>query len=310
MSTTVTYKGDTIATVDNATKTLKTAGKYLEDDITLSDISESQGIVITDVLDEHGGTIRHINGMVISGTKTITENGTGIDVSAYSNVDVNVPFDPLGKNLEFVKSLCNDSYALEDTDYASWTPSTTASAIVASKTLSPTYAGDTANYEYYLHWKFDAVVNYAAGTTKKYATDREIVEMWQLLSKRPSSRVNIEANNFNGNYCLTYLSPGFTSYYDKNGTRTYTWSASYGLYIGATAATFSNSTTDTPTITIKTPAINARCSGSYFSTAMAAAVDQENSTVKLVGEMYRVKANTSPMKKMFERIVNIYNNPL
>ena len=46
MSTTVTYKGDTIATVDNATKTLKTAGKYLEDDITLSDISESQGIVI------------------------------------------------------------------------------------------------------------------------------------------------------------------------------------------------------------------------------------------------------------------------
>lgn len=310
MSTTVTYKGDTIATVDNATKTLKTAGKYLEDDITLSDVSENQAIVITDELDEHGGTIRHINGIVVAGTKTITENGTGIDVLAYSNVDVNVPFDPLGKNLEFVKNLCSDSYTLDETGYASWTPSSTASAIVASRTLSPTYDGDTANYEYYLHWKFDAVLNYEAGTTQQYMTDREIVEMWQLLSKRPSSRANITANIFNGNYCATYLTTGFTSYYDKNKSRTYTWSASYGLYISATAATFSNSTTDTPTITIKTPAINARCSGTYFSTARAAAVDQENTTLKLVGELYRVRANTSPMSKMFERVVNIYNTPL
>lgn len=91
MSTTVTYKGSTIATVDNTTKTLKTAGKYLEDDITLSDVSEGQGIVITDETDSHGGTIRHINGLVVAGTKSITENGTGIDVSSYSNVDVNVP---------------------------------------------------------------------------------------------------------------------------------------------------------------------------------------------------------------------------
>lgn len=39
MSTTVTYKGNTIATVENGTKTLLTAGKYCEDDITLVDAS-------------------------------------------------------------------------------------------------------------------------------------------------------------------------------------------------------------------------------------------------------------------------------
>lgn len=39
MSTTVTYKGATIATVDNNTKTLTTSGKYLEDNITLTDVS-------------------------------------------------------------------------------------------------------------------------------------------------------------------------------------------------------------------------------------------------------------------------------
>lgn len=91
MSTTVTYKGNTIATVNNNTKTLKTAGKYMEDDVTLVDVSQGQGIVITDETDSHGGTIRHINGIVVSGTKTITENGTGIDVTAYSAVDVAVP---------------------------------------------------------------------------------------------------------------------------------------------------------------------------------------------------------------------------
>lgn len=39
MSTTVTYKGETLTTVDNTTKTLLTAGKYCEDDFTLTDVS-------------------------------------------------------------------------------------------------------------------------------------------------------------------------------------------------------------------------------------------------------------------------------
>lgn len=41
MSTTVSYKGSTIATVENNTKTLTTAGKYLEADVILTDVSGS-----------------------------------------------------------------------------------------------------------------------------------------------------------------------------------------------------------------------------------------------------------------------------
>ena len=41
MSTTVTYKGNTLATVSNNTKTLKTAGKYMEGDVVLTDVSQS-----------------------------------------------------------------------------------------------------------------------------------------------------------------------------------------------------------------------------------------------------------------------------
>ena len=43
MSTTVTYKGNTLTTVDNQTRTLLTSGKYMEDDITLVDISGGGG---------------------------------------------------------------------------------------------------------------------------------------------------------------------------------------------------------------------------------------------------------------------------
>lgn len=73
MSTTVSYKGNTIATVSNDTKTLLTEGKYLEDDLTLVDVSGSADL----------------------GTKNITANGTyeaeDDELDGYSKVTVNVP---------------------------------------------------------------------------------------------------------------------------------------------------------------------------------------------------------------------------
>ena len=44
MSTTVSYKGNTIATVNNETKSLATSGTWLEDDITITDSSSSPSL--------------------------------------------------------------------------------------------------------------------------------------------------------------------------------------------------------------------------------------------------------------------------
>ena len=60
-----------------------------------------------------------------------------------------------------------------------------------------------------------------------------------------------------------------------------------------TAGTLSSTSSLTPTLTIKTPVLSARCSTSYFSTAQAAKVDQENTTVKMNGYLYRVRRGTS-----------------
>ena len=43
MSSTINYKGAVLTTADNQTRILKTAGKYLEDDLTLVDVSSGGG---------------------------------------------------------------------------------------------------------------------------------------------------------------------------------------------------------------------------------------------------------------------------
>lgn len=87
MSTTITYKNNTLVTVENDTKILKTAGKYMEDDVTVADDTAS------------GSAYQDKDGFVVigdgrssfapQGTIIITENGT-VDVSSYAGAEVNV----------------------------------------------------------------------------------------------------------------------------------------------------------------------------------------------------------------------------
>jgi len=70
MSTTVTYEGSTIATVKNNTKTLQTAGKYLTDDITLTDTSQSGGDPAEDIKKYADGTLTEID---LTGVTSVVE---------------------------------------------------------------------------------------------------------------------------------------------------------------------------------------------------------------------------------------------
>ena len=47
MSTTVTYKGSTLTTAENQTRVLKTSGKYLEDDVTIVDVTSAAPVLQT-----------------------------------------------------------------------------------------------------------------------------------------------------------------------------------------------------------------------------------------------------------------------
>ena len=104
MSTTVSYKGQTITTVSNDTKTLLTEGKYLEDDLTLTDVSSGGAVLTTKNISANGTynassdsadgysqvTVAVPASAVDSGTKSISANGTH-DVVGYASANVNVP---------------------------------------------------------------------------------------------------------------------------------------------------------------------------------------------------------------------------
>ena len=78
----------------------------------------------------------------------------------------------------------------------------------------------------------------------------------------------------------------------------------------AAQPTFNSTASTTPTVTLKTPVLSARCSATYFATAEKANIDAANSTVKLVGYLYRVKKGTSVHRQGWEVLVDVYNHPL
>lgn len=194
----------------------------------------------------------------------------------------------MGKMPEFVSTVYTNEVALEDTDFATWTPSTTAASIISSVDAT-TFSADFANYEYILKWEtsIDFVLN--SGATTKAQLIWEGADQYQILCKRPSSLANIGAMNFNGNVCFTYYTVPFMRYYNTSGAESYTHSISYGIYPVLVASTFASSTANTTTVTVKTPSVSARCYKSYFATARAPEVDQENTIIKRVGKLYRIR---------------------
>lgn len=84
MSSTITYKGNTLTTVNNQTKVLNTRGTWLEDNITITDVTSSGGgtpaISVVDTLDTKGGTVRTITALDISDT---TATASDVAVGKY-----------------------------------------------------------------------------------------------------------------------------------------------------------------------------------------------------------------------------------
>jgi len=218
------------------------------------------------------------------------------------------PWNYLGDDAKKIADVHTFSATLAGTDYATWTPSTTAQVIVASQSLTAR-AIDLANYEYLIRWRFTADIVYNAGTTMKAVPVRHAAELWQTICKRPSNLSNLTADSFNGNVCVTQLTAPMVEYYNSSGTHTMAYTASYGFYMGATAATFSSSTSNTPNLTIKTPTISARCNSTYFAVARGADVKQADSVLKLRGELWQINKGGT-VRKMYENAVDLFNNPI
>lgn len=258
------------------------------------------------------GKTAYVNGAKIIGTAvssavdvTTTQDVHGGDIVTITAQNV-VPYNPFGEAAELISTYAKTTYALKDTLYNTWTPSTTAKAIVATATLG-TKSLDMANYEYFTKFVIDARTVYNSGTTLSGAVVHQVTAVFQYIYRKPSNFTNIASKTDNYNNCTTIYTAPLMDYYDTSNAHKLAWTGSYGFYGAATAHTFNNSTSLTPTLTVKRPTLNARCSNSYFTTTMAGAVDKTNSTMAVWGYLYRCKKGSFG-RAVWDDLITVYNS--
>ena len=236
---------------------------------------------------------------VLSGKQFVKSDGS-IGTGIY------VP-NPYGDGIELVATYDMGTTKLADTLYNGWTPSTTAKSLKATSDLGTITSPALGTYEYFTKMVFESNTAYTSGTTVASGTLRQIIVSLQYMYRKPNNLTKMLARTDGYNYCTTLYTAPFIKYNGGSGNLTMAWTNSVGIYGAVTAHTFSSSTSENPTITIKAPVYYAKCSDSYFNTTMAAAVDQTASTIKCKVYVYRIKKHTSVMYKMFHEIVELYN---
>ena len=231
------------------------------------------------------------------------------DKAMSENLTIN-PFlwDWKGSTVEKLDLDYSAEYALEDTDYATWTPATSVAVIKATSNVK-TFTGVFTDYEYVLHWKFCFTAAYASGATLKAMPIRECQDHWQYICRRPNSKATLDSGDFVAQGCFTLYSAPLLVYYDTTGAQKYTYATTYGIYSTVQAAAFSSSTNASTTVTIKAPTCSARCNSSYFALARAPELDQEKSKFKWTFEAFRVPIG-GVGRVAYNNLVDAYRNGL
>lgn len=215
-----------------------------------------------------------------------------------------------GGGLQYIDSLYSATIALKNTGYATWTPSTTATAIVAAGAVcSQTFTATNVNLnDYYSRFLVEINIAYTNTTAAKGRFLRTVADNWYVITKRPSNLANMNSGTRNAVVAEAMSNMWGVYYYSSATATAFSWAQSYGFYTGNGAPT-SSGNVDSPVITVKNPVINARCNATYFATGQASLVDQENSTIKIKHELYKALSPYN-RQKSYLSMVDIWQNGL
>ena len=214
-----------------------------------------------------------------------------------------------GANATLVKTFDSKTFSLADTSYATWTPSTTGTIILAPQELGTYTVTDLSTHDYFIVVEFDLISVYPAQTTMMGALVRSMYSGIQasygylsnltaLTSGTPSSYTN-----------RSPLSTNMISYYNTSGTLA-AYAGQYGIYANSSDSLYSTSGSfSSLTYTVKTPNVYVRCHNTYFSTTLAAEIDQDQTKFKYIG--YIVKSDRGSFaSQTVNRMAEIYDTPL
>ena len=244
-----------------------------------------------------GGVIAELNN---AGTAVLKANGKKLKSDVRVEY-VKAPWSYLGDGATKISNFADFSVALKDTDFNTWTPSTTATAILATETFG-TFSADIANYDYVIKWQFWTDLKYNVGATLKVMPYKQRSIALFNTYRRPRYYSDVQAENFNYNLISGVDNVASILYYNSSGNLTPQNTGSYGFYATAGAPTLSSTTSNTPTVTIPRPVLYARCSTTYMATARAAEIDKTNSKLYLRCEVYRVKKDYTKMAEWREMV--------
>lgn len=213
-----------------------------------------------------------------------------------------------GGGLVWIKSLTKQTIALANTDYPSWSPSSTATAILATASAGTFEATNVADNDYFTRTRMYLNVVYPAATsTGKGRLSKMVGENWYCITRRASNRANLNSGTRNANVAESITNYWALEYYNSGWVSTY--SQSYGIYPANSAPTLSSTSAASPTVTVNRPIINARTSTTYFATTYANALDQDETTITFVFDVYRADA-TYRRKELQESMIDMWNNGL
>lgn len=279
---------------------------------------ESGGVSRIDTTDSTGGTNVAITGVneITLQDKTVTPTYATTTITADSGYTGlgSVTLNPyiynwMGPGAELIQTFPTRSITLADTSFSTWTPTTSAKSILDTSNVGTFTATSMTQYEYFLQWEFEFTAEYVSGATLNNIPSRYVAMYWQALSRRPSNYTNLNLQTYNSQACTTAANYYLLDYYGATaGTHALTYGSAYGIYHSIANATFSSSTATSPTVTVKYPAVYARCNATYMDVEQAPSL-ATTSPIKMRCKVYRVPLH-SMWRTVMEDLVGLYNNPL
>ena len=251
-----------------------------------------------------------IGTQTIKGDANLLAENVKAGIQLFGIVGMCPTFDALswlGQEAELVETYAKESTLLSSTSFNGWTPSTTAKTIKSGASLTAV-AIDLEQYDYILRWQFYCEPVYSGSETNTARMVKTAQEMYQGIFRRPNSLANIGTLTDAGNACQTINTPSLMEYWNNNSSHTYTWSASYGIYAAATAATFGSSTDLQTNLTPKRPSISARCSTTYQSTGNMGKITQASTYLYTRGWLYRIRKDKSLGYNQYRNVCGLFND--
>ena len=322
MSTTVTYKGSTLTTAENQTRTLETAGKYLEGNIIITDVTQGgsptlQTITKTYTPTESAQTETITAGSGYDGIEEVdvTVNaipsnyvGTGItrrtasDLTESSGI-VTAPSGYYGNNVtksitlvpyairpdaEHLQTYTYDKYAVADEGLTLPAYATSAQTIKAAANLTPTITVDMNNYRYFVVERFLSIPEYSVTSKGKGRAEYTWCTYFYEVTRAA-------ANEFPTIIDPTKKITSVQILWASNQLyRLLYWTSSSAIALYATNGYGVYQTPSTPslsgtTLTLKSPVLGARGSTTYFTSTYVNALTDIR--YQYVIDVYRAPLN-------------------